>query len=388
MNNNNKKNKKYDDNYIDNLLKKALKIDETADTALTQSVRSRIARPETQTPVSGVAAATPFQKGAYVEFDATYNYKNKSKLPNIKDIGRVLSTVASAVAILMFIVGLGFAAWYLRLVTPPLSANVADIGDSDITENINIVETNIDITDITETYIDITETDISNININITNNNDIDEATGLLTEEAYDEAVFNGGEMWTNTDIIGSIKVENTTIYYPVVQTTDNEYYLVHSFYKQRNPSGAIFVDYTNSINISQNRNLIIFGHNMLDNSMFQPLIIFGANQELFNNGIIEIYSNTDDKIYYYEVFAVYEDNSARDKNSDEDFIYSEFGTDMDFNSDEEYVEFLNEAKTRSIFKKDITLDANSKIITLVTCVNDVTIDRRFIVQGVLIDVK
>jgi sortase B len=105
---------------------------------------------------------------------------------------------------------------------------------------------------------------------------------------------------------------------------------------------------------------------------MFQPLINFGYKEDYINNGIIEI--TTDDAIYYYEIF------SAREEEPDADFI------EVNFNSDEEYIKFLNEMKERSIFQKDIAFDKNSKIITLVTCINDFKRDMRFVVQGVLIN--
>ena len=177
-----------------------------------------------------------------------------------------------------------------------------------------------------------------------------------------------------NSDLYCWIKVNFTTIDYPVVQTTDNEYYLHYNFEKKWNPSGAIFVDSNNSRDIAENRNLVIYGHNMLDNSMFQPLIDFSKRYDFFQNGIIELI--TEDAMYYYEVF------SANEEDPSSGYIRTQF------EEDDEYVEFLLEMKERSIFQKNVVLNADSKIITLSTCVNDIRLDRRFVVRGVLIDVK
>ncbi|MCL1859490.1 MAG: class B sortase [Oscillospiraceae bacterium] len=177
-----------------------------------------------------------------------------------------------------------------------------------------------------------------------------------------------------NPDLYCWIKVSFTTIDYPVVQTIDNDYYLNYSFEKKWSKSGAIYCDHRNSRDILENRNLVIYGHNMLDNSMFQPLIDFSKRYDYFQNGIIELI--TEDAMYYYEVF------SANEEDPRSGYIKT------DFASDEEYVEFLYEMKNRSIFQKNVVLDENSRIITLSTCVNDVRLDRRFVVRGVLIDVK
>ena len=164
-----------------------------------------------------------------------------------------------------------------------------------------------------------------------------------------------------------------TNIDYPVVQTTNDEYYLKHSFDGKYNPSGAIYVAAANSREIMENRNTVIYGHNMLDGSMFQPIIDFGRYRDYFNNGIIELI--TEDAIYYYEVF------SARE----EDPYYWYIQTD--FPDDETWVEFLYDMQARSNFTKNLVFNEENRIVTLSTCINDTRRNWRFTVQGVLIDV-
>jgi len=200
------------------------------------------------------------------------------------------------------------------------------------------------------------------------------EPQNNLKEEIQNQNVTGFKNLITlNSDLYGWIIVKNTTINYPVVQTTDNEYYLYYSFKKTRSPSGAIFTDYRNDRDVSKNRNTLIYGHNMLDNSMFQPLIRFEKDQDLFQNGIIELITET--ATYYYEIFSAHEEDPA-----------SGYIT-VDFDSDNKYVDFLKTMQNRSVFYKNVTLDKNSKIITLSTCINDFRRDMRFVVQGVLIDV-
>ena len=74
-----------------------------------------------------------------------------------------------------------------------------------------------------------------------------------------------------NPNVVGWIVVPGTQISYPVVQGADNAWYLRHTFSGERNASGAIFMDYRNRADFSDNQT-ILHGHNMRDGSMFAPL--------------------------------------------------------------------------------------------------------------------
>jgi sortase B len=177
-----------------------------------------------------------------------------------------------------------------------------------------------------------------------------------------------------NSDFFGWIKVSHTRIDYPVVQTTNNDYYLNHSFERARNPSGAIFADFMNHRDISRNLNTVIYGHNMHDGSMFQPIIEFGRNREYFNNGIIELI--TEDAVYYYEIF------SARDEDPRSEYW------DISFEGDEEWTAFLYRMQERSNFNKNLRFYPEDRIVTLSTCTTDLLRDWRFVVQGILIEIR
>lgn len=74
-----------------------------------------------------------------------------------------------------------------------------------------------------------------------------------------------------NRDTVGWIKLENTNIEYPIVQTSDNRFYLDHSFDKSYNKAGWIFADCSNKLDGSD-KNIVIYGHNRRDGSMFDSL--------------------------------------------------------------------------------------------------------------------
>ena len=97
---------------------------------------------------------------------------------------------------------------------------------------------------------------------------------------------FNGLRS-INDSCFGWIKLNNTNISYPVVQYTNNGYYLGHSFDYSSNPAGWIFADCKNSCD-GNDKNLVIYGHNRRNNTMFSEL----------NNCLnSDWYSNNDNKI-------------------------------------------------------------------------------------------
>ena len=85
-----------------------------------------------------------------------------------------------------------------------------------------------------------------------------------------------------NSDTIAWLKVENTNIEFPIVKANDNSYYLSHNFNKEYNKAGWIFADYKNKFDTTD-KNIVIYGHNMRDNSMFGSLKDVIKN-ECYNN--------------------------------------------------------------------------------------------------------
>ena len=74
-----------------------------------------------------------------------------------------------------------------------------------------------------------------------------------------------------NSDVVFWLVLPGSNVSYPVVQGVDNELYLRRTFQGEQNASGAIFLDYRNCANLTDVHTLI-YGHNMLDGSMFAAL--------------------------------------------------------------------------------------------------------------------
>ena len=111
-----------------------------------------------------------------------------------------------------------------------------------------------------------------------------------------------------NPDCVGWLTIPDTGIDYPVMHTPDDsEHYLRRDFYGEPASGGTPFLDGRNLAE-AENQNLILYGHNMMDGSMFKPLISY--LEPSFRETHKEIYLELSEKQYQYEVFAVAETNT------------------------------------------------------------------------------
>lgn len=160
-----------------------------------------------------------------------------------------------------------------------------------------------------------------------------------------------------NPDTIGYINVNGTNIDYIVVKGNDNNYYLNHNFNKEKNISGWIFLDYENKLD-GTDKNIIIYGHNTADNSMFGTLKDTLDEKWYLNKDNLKIMFITKKGTTYYEVFSNY-------KIDPEDYYLTK-----SFNNDEEYLEFIKEIKNRSIYNYNVDVLKDDQILTLSSCAN------------------
>lgn len=161
-----------------------------------------------------------------------------------------------------------------------------------------------------------------------------------------------------NDETVAYLKVKGTDIKYAVVKTDNNKYYLNHNFKKKYNVAGWIFADYRNKFDGSD-YNIIIYGHNMKDTSMFGTLanVLKKDWYKKKKNHLVTLV--TKEKTYKYKVFSTYTIKP-------EDYYIT-----TDFNSQKAFGKFVDKLKKRSIYdyKTDTTLD--DKILTLSTCNDD-----------------
>ncbi len=194
------------------------------------------------------------------------------------------------------------------------------------------------------------------------------------TSQKFQQALSKLEQLNTqNSDIVGYINVSGTAISYPVLQCENNDFYLDHTFDKTISKSGSIFYDFRCNPDPGRNKNLIVYGHNWSNGTMFHNMRYFVDNKELFDQGVITIYSF--EGIYTYKIFSVYYVDAY------DDYLRINFAHDAD------YTEWLERRVELSIFKTDVTITPESRIVSLSTCVNG-TSDGRIAIHGILTNVE
>ena len=190
-------------------------------------------------------------------------------------------------------------------------------------------------------------------------------------DDGYLRFDFNG-LMRVNSDFKFWIDIPGTSISYPVVQASNNDYYLRRTFSGQYNVGGVIFLDYRDADDLT-GRNTVIYGHRMNDGSMFTDLKKFiDANFSLEND---EIRLYTKEAIYIYKVFAACKTDAYSD-------CY-----DTSFSSDEAFEKWISRQVARSYVNFDRTPTAENHIITMSTCVGSWDEYGRYVVQAMLTDI-
>lgn len=158
-----------------------------------------------------------------------------------------------------------------------------------------------------------------------------------------------------NSDIVAYLKVNGTNIDYVVVRGKDNDYYLNHNFEKKYNVSGWIFADYKNNFD-GRDKNIVIYGHNTKDGSMFGTLKNIFKKKWYDNEENLKLTLVTEKETSIYKVFSTYE---IEPENY---YIKTIFDNDFD--------EFIKTIKSRTTHNYNVNVTNDDSIITLSSCTN------------------
>lgn len=172
-----------------------------------------------------------------------------------------------------------------------------------------------------------------------------------------------------NNEVVAWVQFEHVSISYPVVQHSDNTYYLKKTFKKTDNSAGSIFMDSENKSSFKDS-NTFIYGHNMKNGSMFGLMGQFKKESFYRGRECFWIYTPTAD--YRFQIFAAYEP-----KEDSEMYMWWSGPCDA-------FGEYLKKAKKMSLYDTGITVSKNDKVVTLSTCTSKGK-EYRFVVQGKLI---
>lgn len=163
-----------------------------------------------------------------------------------------------------------------------------------------------------------------------------------------------------NSDTVAWVDIPSLGITYPVVQHTDNDYYLEHDITHSTSWSGAIYLGYEHNSNFEDDRSLI-YGHRMDDGSMFANLLkyddedFFKTQAEKHNN---YVYIYMEDRVNVYEIFSI------------TDVYYDEHPNAFRISFPSGYTkqDFLDYLKEIELYDTGVKAFADDKLLTLYTC--------------------
>ncbi|MBE6845400.1 MAG: nicotinamide-nucleotide amidohydrolase family protein [Ruminococcus sp.] len=176
-----------------------------------------------------------------------------------------------------------------------------------------------------------------------------------------------------NSDVVGYINIPDTVISYPVVQRRQedgNDYYIDKNIDKQDADAGSIFLDHRNNFDYvvdgtkvyENSENLVIYGHEMKDDSMFGTLKYYKDIDGYYSeHPVIELSSNYES--YKYKIFAYF----IVDAEDETDTSFDCWNT-LDFENEEQFYDYVNNAKKRSFDFNDVDVRYGDQLLTLQTC--------------------
>ena len=174
-----------------------------------------------------------------------------------------------------------------------------------------------------------------------------------------------------NKSLIGWLKIDDTNIDYPVMQTVNNEYYLDHNYSQEYDKNGSLFLDKECDV-VHRNTNLIIYGHHMKSGKMFGNLNKYSSEDYCKEHSTIQF-----DTIYEkgtYEVMYVF-----RSRIFNEDEIVFKYYQFLDAASEKEFTSNMQEMAALSLYDTGVTASYGDELLTLSTCDN-AEADGRFVV--------
>lgn len=155
-------------------------------------------------------------------------------------------------------------------------------------------------------------------------------------------------------DVVGWLKMDDVEISYPIVQGSDNDYYLSHDPSGASNIDGAIFLDYRNK-SLDTDLYALVYGHNMLDESMFGHLDEY-TNEAFYQKGTDAFSIYTPKGSYRYKIFAV----NIVDPTDD--------AYQAGFTNTLAFAAFVKQLKANSMYDTGVDVAGYDHVVTLSTC--------------------
>lgn len=180
-----------------------------------------------------------------------------------------------------------------------------------------------------------------------------------------------------NSDMVGWLKIPDTNIDYPVMQTIEDEqYYLYRDFFGNKDKNGTLFMDTDSDMN-RENSILMIHGHHMKSGAMFGGLAEFSKKEYFDKHSEILFY--TKNEMRKYEIMSVFTTEIYNEDTNE--FCYYKY---FSLESKNEFDEYYKNIKKLSIYDTEVIAEYGDEFIVLSTCAYH-TKNGRFVVVGKLI---
>ena len=164
-----------------------------------------------------------------------------------------------------------------------------------------------------------------------------------------------------NPEVVGWLEIEGTNISYPVCQADDNDYYLTHSYKKEKVTGGSPFLDKDYDFTIPSS-NLLIYGHRNTKGLIFEDLIKYQDENFYKDHKKIRFTTATED--ITYEVMAAF---NSRVYYQDETNVFRYYYF-VNAENKLEYDEFVENCKKSSLYETGVTAEYREQLLTLSTC--------------------
>ncbi len=207
------------------------------------------------------------------------------------------------------------------------------------------------------------------------------------TEEATYELLPGAKNLLEmSEDVVGFISIPDTEVNYPIMQneedTEGEEYFLEHDFYGNDSHLGSIFLDFRCNFDVvgedkklktPTSENLIVYGHNMKDQSMFGSLRNYKEDDSYYEeHPLIEVNSNYE--TYTFKIFGYFIADAV--DTTDTRFEYWNY---IELDDEEIFYDYVNEVKRRSLILTNVDVEYGDQLLTLSTCSNVIS-NGRFVV--------
>ena len=189
-----------------------------------------------------------------------------------------------------------------------------------------------------------------------------------------------------NKEFAGWLTVDGTGIDVPVVQTDDNETYLRKDFYGNYSVYGAPLLDYRNNVKslfeqsdlVRKDRNITVYGHNMLDNMVFAELLKYKELDFYKKHPLVHfntLYGDTS-----WKIIAAFLTNSTDDQDNNYCLEYNFVDCDED-----RFMPYISELAKRTYVNTGVDVNSTDTLLTLSTCDKDIIPEGRFVIVARLV---